>query len=276
VRDFKPRPKAKPTNIGNTLLGIFIGLLLGLLMAAAIAIYMMKSPFPWSKSKLSDRTPVEAKDPERAAKSGDEAKLARSAERSDKPRFDFYRILPGQDSGAAADSSALPTDRTGAPRDAGKTDRSDAARADAGKAEGSKADAARADAARTDAAKEAKAESAKAESARSESARSESAKADGAKSEAGRELARADVSARQSFLLQAGSFQNPAEADNVKAKLALLGLESNIETVDLPDRGTWYRVRMGPYKSLNEVNHVRSQLAQSGIDVSLVRNNPTP
>ena len=81
---------------------------------------------------------------------------------------------------------------------------------------------------------------------------------------------------RETFLLQAGAFQNPAEADNVKAKLALLGLESNIETVDLPDKGTWYRVRLGPYRSLTEVNHIRAQLAQSGIDVSLVRNNPAP
>jgi cell division protein FtsN len=39
----------------------------------------------------------------------------------------------------------------------------------------------------------------------------------------------------------------------------------------MPDKGVWYRVRMGPYSRVEEINRVRGQLAQNGIDASLVR-----
>ncbi len=73
------------------------------------------------------------------------------------------------------------------------------------------------------------------------------------------------------YFIQAGSFQNPADADNQKARLAILGFESSVEPANLPDKGTWYRVRMGPYTRIEEINRVRQQLAQNGIDASLVK-----
>jgi cell division protein FtsN len=73
------------------------------------------------------------------------------------------------------------------------------------------------------------------------------------------------------YFIQAGSFQNPADADNQKAKIALLGFESSVEPTTLPDKGTWYRVRLGPYKSLDELNRVRRVLTQNGIDANLVK-----
>ena len=73
------------------------------------------------------------------------------------------------------------------------------------------------------------------------------------------------------YFIQAGSFQNPAEADNQKARLAILGFESSVEPANLPDKGTWYRVRMGPYSKVDEINRVRQALAQSGIEASLVK-----
>ena len=73
------------------------------------------------------------------------------------------------------------------------------------------------------------------------------------------------------YYLQAGSFQNPADADNQKARLAILGLESSVEPSVLPDKGTWYRVRLGPYRKLEEINRARQTLAQNGIDASLVK-----
>ena len=73
------------------------------------------------------------------------------------------------------------------------------------------------------------------------------------------------------YFIQAGSFQNPAEADNQKARLAILGFESSVEPANLPDKGTWYRVRMGPYTKVEEINRVRAALAQNGIDASLVK-----
>src|SRR5436190_17696 len=73
------------------------------------------------------------------------------------------------------------------------------------------------------------------------------------------------------YFIQAGSFQNPADADNQKARLAILGFESSVEPATLPDKGTWYRVRMGPYKKIEEINKVRQMLAQNNIDASLFK-----
>jgi cell division protein FtsN len=73
------------------------------------------------------------------------------------------------------------------------------------------------------------------------------------------------------YYVQAGAFQNPADADNQKARLAILGFESNVEPTTLPDKGTWYRVRMGPYTKIDELNKVRQALAQNGIEANLVK-----
>lgn len=73
------------------------------------------------------------------------------------------------------------------------------------------------------------------------------------------------------YFLQAGSFQNPADADNRKAQLAILGFEAAVEPTNLPDKGAWYRVRLGPYTKVDELNKVRSTLATNGIEVSLVK-----
>ncbi len=77
--------------------------------------------------------------------------------------------------------------------------------------------------------------------------------------------------AKDVYFIQAGSFQNPADADNQKARLAILGFESSVEPANLPDKGTWYRVRLGPYSKLDEINRIRQSLAQNNIDASLVK-----
>jgi len=76
---------------------------------------------------------------------------------------------------------------------------------------------------------------------------------------------------RDLYFVQAGAFQNPADADNLKARLALMGLQASVEPANLPDKGTWYRVRLGPYTQLDEINRVRQTLAQNSIDASLVK-----
>ena len=79
------------------------------------------------------------------------------------------------------------------------------------------------------------------------------------------------------YLLQVGSFQNPADADNLKARLALLGVEAGVEPINLAEKGTWYRVRLGPYSRLDEINRLRQTLAQNGIEASLVKvRDPAP
>ena len=77
--------------------------------------------------------------------------------------------------------------------------------------------------------------------------------------------------AKETFFLQTGSFQNAPEADNLKARLALLGLEASIQTRTLPEKGVWHRVRIGPYTDVEELNRVRAILKQNDIDAALVK-----
>lgn len=71
--------------------------------------------------------------------------------------------------------------------------------------------------------------------------------------------------------LQAGSFSNVADAEKVKAKLAMIGMEASIQTATIPEKGVWHRVRLGPYKSADEMNKVRATLKQNGIDATPIR-----
>lgn len=76
---------------------------------------------------------------------------------------------------------------------------------------------------------------------------------------------------RETFFLQAGSFQNSAEADSLKGQLALLGLEAVVQSRNVADKGVWHRVRVGPYDNMEEINRVRGILQQNNIDSALVK-----
>jgi cell division protein FtsN len=73
------------------------------------------------------------------------------------------------------------------------------------------------------------------------------------------------------FYLQAGAYQDAADADNQKAKIALLGLEARVKTATLADKGTVYRVRLGPYKSQDEATEVKSTLKENGVEAGLIK-----
>ena len=78
------------------------------------------------------------------------------------------------------------------------------------------------------------------------------------------------------YYLQAGAFQNPADADNLKAQLALLGVETVIQTRDLGgELGVFHRVRVGPFRALDEINRTRTLLTQNNIPATLVKEVPT-
>ena len=177
---------------GGLIVGIFVGLLLGLAIALGVAFYLNKTPIPY----LGKAKPEAGKDA-KGNPTGSQKAVAGMPQggTQDRPKFDFYKILPG-----------------------GEEPVSD---------------------------RELK----------------EAAKAGKSQPEAGRGV----------YFIQAGSFQNPADADNQKAKIAILGFESSVEPTLLPDKGTWYRVRMGPYTSLEDLNRVRRVLSQNGIDASLVK-----
>jgi cell division protein FtsN len=73
-----------------------------------------------------------------------------------------------------------------------------------------------------------------------------------------------------SYWLQAGAFSDQKEADNQKARIALTGLEAVVRPVDVAGRGTLYRVRLGPYQSLDDANRMKSTLAQNGVATSII------
>lgn len=76
------------------------------------------------------------------------------------------------------------------------------------------------------------------------------------------------------YYLQAGAFRNAADADNLKAQLALLGVEAAIQTSDVPGKGVFHRVRVGPYRAMNDVERTRSLLTQNNIPTTLVKEVP--
>lgn len=73
------------------------------------------------------------------------------------------------------------------------------------------------------------------------------------------------------YFLQAGSFQNSDDADNLKAKLAMLGIEASVQSADLSEKGIWHRVRVGPFTSMTDINQVRASLQQNGVQSSLMK-----
>lgn len=85
------------------------------------------------------------------------------------------------------------------------------------------------------------------------------------------QTAKQESPAKEGYFLQLGSFQGAAEADNMKARLALLGLEAVIQTADIPEKGVWHRVRIGPFANIDDMSRPRALLAQNNIPFSLVK-----
>jgi len=75
---------------------------------------------------------------------------------------------------------------------------------------------------------------------------------------------------RGTYVLQAGSYRNFADADRVRAKLALQGVESKVQKVSV-DNDTWHRIRIGPISDLNQLNRLRAVLRKADVDVLVIR-----
>jgi cell division protein FtsN len=72
------------------------------------------------------------------------------------------------------------------------------------------------------------------------------------------------------YVLQAGAYATFAEADRIKAELALLGITSQIQRIAVEDR-QYHRVRIGPIENLDELNRLRQRLREAKIDAMLIR-----
>lgn len=77
------------------------------------------------------------------------------------------------------------------------------------------------------------------------------------------------VSMPGTYVVQAGAFPDFAEADKVKARLALLGVVSEIQAADA-NGARFHRVRIGPIDNLNELNRLRARLHQNGIEYLVI------
>jgi cell division protein FtsN len=79
---------SRKSGIGGTLLGVFIGMALGLALAAGAAFYLTKGSNPYLAADPA-REPARdaAREPARPGRV--------EAGANEKPRFDFYKILPG-------------------------------------------------------------------------------------------------------------------------------------------------------------------------------------
>jgi cell division protein FtsN len=196
---------------GNFLAGMGVGVLIGLAVSLGIAFYLNRTPIPFMTAKpKAEKNGEKAKPPSIAGlPQGGATAGAPTAGGAEKPKFDFYRILPGSEEPVTA-------------KEIREKERQQRAAAKSS---------------------------------------SSTTTARGGQQEASKDV----------YFIQAGSFQNPADADNQKARLAILGFESSVEPANLPDKGTWYRVRMGPYAKIEEINKVRQALAQSGIEANLIK-----
>ena len=76
-----------------------------------------------------------------------------------------------------------------------------------------------------------------------------------------------------SYVLQAGSFGAAADAEKLKASLALLGIESRVQKVAIDD-DVYHRVRIGPITDLDKLNRIRRQLHDAHVNAMLMKVPP--
>lgn len=186
---------------GGTMIGLFVGLVVGVLIAFGVVWYLNKMPLPFQdKGIRAEKTDAKSASGGQQTpqplpgKPGDKV--------DDKPRFDFYKILPSGQEPAPAGSDA----KQSQPQPATQLPASPAA-----------------------------------------------------------------TTQPETYYLQAGAFQKSTDADNLKAKLALMGLETSLQEVSVPDKGTMHRVRVGPFAKFEDMNRVRNQLSQNGIQATVVK-----
>lgn len=74
-----------------------------------------------------------------------------------------------------------------------------------------------------------------------------------------------------SYFLQVGAFENEDDADNMKAKLALQGFEAVVQTAEIPNKGIWHRVRVGPLSDAEQINKARGDLVLNGFNADLIK-----
>jgi len=177
----------------SLLAGILIGMALGLIIAAGMAWYILKTPssfVPNVPHEPLKPMPDNGKPAPTAADKAAPPNQGAGDAGEDKPRFEFYKVLTDkQDATTPAPANAKAADKT---------------------------------------------------------------------------------ASRESYFLQTGAFANAEEADKLKAKLAMLGMEATVQDANVGDK-TIHRVRLGPYKNEDELKKITAMLKQNGIDATPTR-----
>jgi cell division protein FtsN len=75
------------------------------------------------------------------------------------------------------------------------------------------------------------------------------------------------------YILQAGSYPDAKGADEIKAKLALLGFQANVQPVTVNGKA-WHRVRLGPYASASDLESAKRSLTENGINAIALKEQP--
>ena len=196
----RPQAPLKKSS-GGTLLGIFIGLVIGVLLSFGVVWLINKSPLPFQNKY--EGAPKEHTTAPGGTVATPQSPAALPGKPGDRPverqRFDFYNILEGKQPAASAPAAAPVAAAPPAPAAESKP-------------------------------------------------------------------APAEV-----FFLQVGSFQKAADADNLKAKLALTGLDATVQEVNIPEKGTMHRVRVGPFRDTDGMNRARALLSQSGVQGTVIK-----
>ena len=73
-----------------------------------------------------------------------------------------------------------------------------------------------------------------------------------------------------SYILQVGSFRQNSDAERLKAQLAMLGIQTSIQTVTIDNGQTYHRVRTGSYAKA-DANTLKSKLKSNGHDAMMMR-----
>lgn len=235
-KDYKDAPAPRESRLAHPmLLGMIMGLLLGIVISLAVALWLNRLNNPFlEKGKqvepVAKFAPPQGAPPAEAAKAAEQAakgklptpekaekapEKAAGAKPGERPRFEFYQILPGEKAADKAAEKATPEKEAGPPATAPR------APSTAGSKQGSAA---------------------------------------APKPHTG-----------ETYWLQAGAFTEEREADNLKARIALTGLEALVRPVTVPDKGTLYRVRLGPYQSLDDANRIKTALSQNGVGAAIIR-----
>jgi cell division protein FtsN len=112
--------RARERAQGGTLLGVFIGLVLGILLAGLVTIYVTGGWKVYSQQLFGRDGQQSAREPAKTTKA-----------ESDKTRFDFYRILPGAEEPKVAPAKPASPDRAVVDKSAGKAPAAPASATDA-------------------------------------------------------------------------------------------------------------------------------------------------